>query len=160
MDGREIESRLEVARQALAIADAEQRQAQQQAVFDERAKASLGHPGRAKREQAAADVAFTEELRARGQLTAPKPGIAIYDNPDDWAGRPVALGERILMVADPTDVELEILLPVADAIPLDIGGTIRFFLNVDPASSPVGHPDPHRPIAPPPTPDGLMAYIA
>ncbi len=156
MDAREIESRLEVARQALAIAEAEQRQAQQQAVFDERAKASLAVLA-AKREQAAADVAFTEELRARIQLTAPKSGIAIYDNPDDWTGRPVALGERIIMVADPTDVELEILLPVADAIPLDIGSDIRFFLNIDPASplsgtlTRIGY----RAAA---MPDGLMAY--
>lgn len=156
MDGRELESRLEVARQALAIADAEQRQAQQQAVFDERAKTSLAVLA-ARREQAAADVAYAEELLARSQLTAPKAGIAIYDNPDDWAGRPVALGERILMIADPMDVELDILLPAADAIPLDIGGDIRFFLNVDPAS-PLSATLTRMGYRAGPTPDGLMAY--
>jgi HlyD family secretion protein len=156
MDGRELESRLEVARQALAIADAEQRQAQQQAVFDERAKTSLAVLA-ARREQAAADVTYAEELLARSQLTAPKAGIAIYDNPDDWAGRPVALGERILMIADPMDVELDILLPAADAIPLDIGGDIRFFLNVDPAS-PLSATLARIGYRAGPTPDGLMAY--
>lgn len=156
MDGRELESRLEVARQALAIADAEQRQAQQQAVFDERAKASLAVLA-ARREQAAADVAFAEELLARGRLTAPKSGIAIYDSPDDWAGRPVALGERILMVADPANVELDILLPVADAIPLEIGSDIRFFLNVDPAA-PLPATLTRIGYRAAPTPDGLLAY--
>ncbi|KPF85193.1 hypothetical protein IP70_13505 [alpha proteobacterium AAP38] len=156
MDGRELESRLEVARQALAIADAEQRQAQQQAVFDERAKTSLAVLA-ARREQAAADVAYAEELLARGQLTAPKAGIAIYDNPDDWAGRPVALGERILMIADPTDVELDILLPASDAIPLDIGSDIRFFLNVDPAA-PLSATLTRIGYRAAPTPEGLMAY--
>jgi hypothetical protein len=156
MDGRELESRLEVARQALAIADAEQRQAQQQAVFDERAKASLAVLA-ARREQAAADVAFAEEVLARGRLTAPKAGIAIYDNPDDWAGRPVALGERILMVADPAEVELQILLPVADAIPLDVGSEVRFFLNIDPAS-PLPATLTRIGYRAAPTPEGLMAY--
>lgn len=133
MDGRELDSRLEVARQALAIADAEQRQAQQQAVFDERAKASLAVLA-ARREQAAADVAYVAGLIDRIRLTAPKAGIAIYDNPDDWAGRPVAQGERILMVADPASVELDIHLPVADAINLEPGTDIRLFLNIDPAA--------------------------
>lgn len=156
MDGRELESRLEVARQALAIADAEQRQAQQQAVFDERAKASLAVLA-ARREQAAADVTFAEEMLSRGRLTAPRAGIAIYDSPDDWAGRPVALGERILMVADPANVELDILLPVADAIPLEVGGDVRFFLNVDPAA-PLTASLIRIGYRAAPTPDGLMAY--
>lgn len=156
MDGRELESRVEVARQALAVADAEQRQAQQQAVFDERAKASLAVLA-AKREQAAADAAYAEELLARGRLTAPKAGIAIYDNPDDWAGRPVALGERILMVADPARVELEILLPVADAITLDPGADIRFFLNIDPAA-PLSATLTRAGYRAYPAPDGLLAY--
>lgn len=156
MDTRELDSRLEVACQALAIADAEQRQAQQQAVFDERAKASLAVLA-ARREQAAADVTYVEGLLTRSQITAPKAGIAIYDNPDDWAGRPVALGERILMVADPGDVELDILLPVADAITLDTGTDIRFFLNIDPAS-PLSATLLRAGYRAGPTPEGLLAY--
>ncbi len=156
MDGRELESRLEVARQALAIADAEQRQAQQQAVFDERAKASLAVLA-ARREQAAADVTYVESLLERSEIRAPKAGIAIYDNPDDWAGRPVSLGERILMVADPADVELDILLPVADAITLDTGADISFFLNIDPAS-PLSATLLRAGYRAGPTPEGMLAY--
>jgi hypothetical protein len=133
MDGRELESRLEVARQALAIAEAEHRQAQQQAVFDERAKSSLAVLA-ARRDQAAADVAFVQEMLGRIRIAATRPGIAIYDNPDDWAGRPVSLGERILMVADPADTRLEVHLPVGDAITLEPGTPIDFFLNIDPAA--------------------------
>ncbi|MFV3074366.1 efflux RND transporter periplasmic adaptor subunit [Niveispirillum fermenti] len=156
MDARELESRLEVARQALAVADAEQRQAQQQAVFDERAKASLAILA-SRREQAVAEAAFLEETLGRGRLTAPKAGIAIYDNPDDWAGRPVSLGERILTVADPAAVELEIHLGVGDAITLEPGARISFFLNIDPAA-PLSATLLRAGYRAAPTPEGTMAY--
>lgn len=156
MDARELESRLEVARQVLAVADAEQRQAQQQAVFDERAKNSLAILA-SRREQAAAEAVFLEEMLGRGRLTAPKAGIAIYDNPDDWAGRPVALGERILTVADPQAVELEIHLGVGDAITLEPGARISFFLNIDPAA-PLAATLLRASYRAAPTPEGTMAY--
>ncbi|MCK5121672.1 MAG: HlyD family secretion protein, partial [Methylococcales bacterium] len=41
-------------------------------------------------------------------------------------------GERILMVADPDDVELEVQLPITDAINLHNGAKVLLFLNIDP----------------------------
>jgi hypothetical protein len=38
-----------------------------------------------------------------------------------------------MLLADPTKVEIEARLPVADAIDLEIGGPVRVFLNIDPA---------------------------
>ncbi len=133
LDARELEGRLEAARQALAVAEAELRQGQQQALFDERSKAGLALL-QGRRDQAAADLDYYSRSLARTQLRAERPGTVILDDPADWIGKPVQPGERILQIADPQDVELEVLLPVADAIALPAGAQVLMFLNSSPAS--------------------------
>lgn len=133
LDARELAGKLETARQSLAVADAELRQTQQQALYDERSKAALAL-AQGKRGQAASDVDYFEQSLARTQLRAERDGIALFDDPADWIGKPVALGERIMLVADPKDAELEIQLPVGDAIDLPDQADVRLFLNAAPAS--------------------------
>lgn len=156
LDGHELAARLEIARQQLAVADAELRQARQQAVFDDRSRARIAVlEGR--REQHAAEAAFVEETLGRIRMTAPRDGIAVFDDVSDWEGRPVALGERIMLVADPGARALEIALPVADAIVLEPGADVSFFLNIDPAD-PVGATLVRAGYRASPTPEGVMAY--
>ena len=59
-------------------------------------------------------------------------GLAIFDEANDWIGRPVTIGERLLEIADPAQAELEVWLPVADAITLEPGAEVEFFLNIAP----------------------------
>ncbi|SIT20658.1 efflux RND transporter periplasmic adaptor subunit [Insolitispirillum peregrinum] len=156
LDTREWESRRQSALQELTVADAEYRQAQQQALFDDRSKAGLATL-RGRIEQARADVAFIEDNLSRMTITAPRSGVAIYDDPSEWIGRPVALGERIMQIAEPGEGELEIHLPVADAIDLPPGAEIRLFLNNAPAS-PLGATLDRIGYRASPTADGIMAY--
>lgn len=131
LDVRELENRLEAARQTFATADAQYRQAQQQALFDTNSKASLAVL-QSRREQAQSERDFLQRQLERMQLTSPRDGVAVFDDASEWIGRSVAVGERIMMVADPKDVELEIQLPAADAIALETGADVRLFLNVAP----------------------------
>lgn len=156
LDAREVNGKLESARQALAVADAELRQTQQQALYDERSKAALAL-ARGKRAQAQNDVAYYQEALARTQLRAERDGIALFDDVSDWIGRPVALGERIMMVADPKDAELEVQLPVADAIRLPEAAELRLFLNAAP-TSPLPASLLRVGYRAAPTPDGTLAY--
>lgn len=133
LDVREMDGQLESARQAMAVAAAELRQGQQQALFDERSKAVLNML-QGKYEQALADVQYMESVMERSQIQAVRDGIVIFDDPSDWVGRPVALGERIMLVADPADAQLEVQIPVADAIALPDKADVRLFLNVAPTS--------------------------
>jgi hypothetical protein len=133
LDPRAIENKLEVATKALAVAEAEYRQAAQQAVFDDKSRAQLAVlKGRA--EQRRADVTYNQSLLDRIKVTATRSGLAIYDDPNAWIGKPVAIGERLLEIADPAQAELEIWLPVADAITLKPGADVDFFLNITPES--------------------------
>ena len=131
LDPRRLRTQLQAARLAAAATEAELRQVRQSSVTDPRARALLpALQGRL--DQQVADVRFLESQEERLEIRAPRAGIAVFDNAHEWLGRPVAIGERIMQVADPAAVELEIRLPVADAIQLDAGARVLFFRNVDP----------------------------
>ena len=131
LDPRALSNQLDVAQKTLAIAQAEYRQAAQQAVFDDRSRAQLAVL-KVKADQRQAELDYVQSLLDRIKVTATRDGIAVYGDPDDWAGRPVALGERIMEIADPASSEIEVWLPVADAITLDPGSEVEMFLNVSP----------------------------
>jgi hypothetical protein len=156
LDRRAIENKLEVASKALAAAEAEYRQAAQQAVFDDKARAQLAVlKGRA--DQRRADAIYAQSLLERVRVTAPRSGIALFADPNDWIGRPVTIGERLLEIADPERAELEIWLPVADAITLNSGANVDFFLNVAP-EAPLHAKLRQTSYEAVPAPSGVLAY--
>jgi hypothetical protein len=156
LDRRAIENKLEVASKALAVAEAEYRQAAQQAVFDDKARAQLAVlKGRA--DQRRADAIYAQSLLERVRVTAPRGGIALFADPNDWIGRPVTIGERLLEIADPNKAELEIWLPVADAISLNAGANVDFFLNVSP-DAPLHAKLRQTSYEAVPSPSGVLAY--
>lgn len=128
-----IQTRLEVTRQALATAETEYRQTLQQALSDAKSKAQLAMLT-GKIEEKRAEAAFVADQLDRARVLAPLDGIALFDDPSEWIGRPVTVGERILRVAAPGDVEVEAWVPVADAIPLEAGAAVSLYLNASPLS--------------------------
>ncbi|MBF0393789.1 MAG: HlyD family efflux transporter periplasmic adaptor subunit [Alphaproteobacteria bacterium] len=133
LDRTTLTGKLEVAKKALSTAQAELDQATQQAFFDPKAKGALAVI-RARIEERFAEAAQLEDLMARSQVTAPRAGVAVLDDPAEWQGRPVAVGEKVLAVASPNDVEVEAWLAPADVIELEKGGPVSLFLNADPLS--------------------------
>lgn len=81
-----------------------------------------------------AEVAYLNELLSRVEVRAPADGVAVYGDPNDWIGRPVVTGERIVLLADPKDAGVLVWLPVADAINLEPGADMGVFLHVAPLS--------------------------
>ena len=126
-----IQSKLDVAAQALATAETEYRQATQQALSDARAKPQLAVLT-GKIEEKRAEVQFLAEQRDRARVLAPQDGVALFDDPSEWIGKPVSVGERILRIAAPGDVEVEAWLPLADAIALPPGAAVTLYLNASP----------------------------
>ena len=131
LDPTQIRNRLDVARKGRDVADAEYRQAAQQAAFDEKSRQQLAIL-RGRAEQRQADVTYYESLLARIEVKAERAGHAVFDDPNGWTGRPVRIGERILTIADPAKAEIEVRLPVADAINLEPGAEVALFLNIAP----------------------------
>lgn len=130
-DQAQLDSRHAVALQALSTAEAEYRQALQQALTDPRSKALLSTL-QGKIEERRAETEYLGSVVQRASVTAPRDGIALFDDPSEWSGRPVQTGERIMRIATLSDVEVEAWLPVGDAIPLEPGAPVSLYLSASP----------------------------
>ncbi|RAU20115.1 hypothetical protein CU669_20085 [Paramagnetospirillum kuznetsovii] len=133
LDRTTLTGKLEVAKKALSTAQAETDQTTQQAFFDAKAKGQLA-VFKARIDERQADLAQLEDLLARAVVKAPRAGVAVLDDPAEWQGRPVGVGERIMAVAAPDDTEIEAWLAPADIIELEAGGPVTAFLNAAPLS--------------------------
>lgn len=131
LDETNLRSRAEVLAREVAVADAELMAATQRAFDNPQSKNELTVlGGRAQQRRAELDAVQAQLKRAR--VLAPKAGVAVYGDPNDWLGKPVSTGERILLLADPARPAIRIHLPVADAIGLEPGAEVTLFLTVYP----------------------------
>ena len=124
-------SRRDAALEALAAAEAEYRQTMQRALFDDTAKAQLAVIG-GKLESQRAEADYLEEQFRRSTTSAPRAGIALFDDPGELVGRPVITGERVMRIANPTDAEVEAWVNIGDAIPLREGSDLKLYLDARP----------------------------
>ncbi|MEG1766952.1 MAG: HlyD family efflux transporter periplasmic adaptor subunit [Comamonas sp.] len=133
LDDTTLRNRLEVATQSLAVAEAEWMSASQKAFDSVQSKGEITLlQGRVQEKRA--ELAAVQSQLERTDVTAPHAGLSVYGSPDDWIGRPVTTGERILQVANPESAGVLIHLPVADALVLDAQAKVRLFLTVKPLS--------------------------
>jgi hypothetical protein len=128
-----IQSRLDVAMQALATAETDYRQTSQLALSDSRSKTQLALLV-GKVEERRSEIDYLQEQLTRARVLAPQAGVVLMDDPSEWIGKPVATGERILRLAALDDVEVEAWLPIADAIRLSSGDEVSLYLSASPLS--------------------------
>ena len=100
---------------------------------------------------------FYQKRLQQTTLTASSAGIAIFDGPDQWQGRPVVVGERVLSIADPEQIHLEVMLPVKDAISLERDDKVTFYMDTDPLN-PIQFTILYSTYEPMQTPEQVMAY--
>lgn len=133
LDETTLRNRLEVATQSVAVADAEWMAASQKAFDNFQSKGELTQlQGRAQERRA--ELAAVQSQLSRIEVRAPHDGIAVFGSADDWLGRPVVTGERIMQVANPQSAGVLIYLPVSDALVLDEKAAVKLFLTVKPLS--------------------------
>ena len=131
LDDTSIINRYEVANKALAIARADALVSEQRAFDDIRAKAALAASiGRVREKEA--ELASIKALMARVEIRAERDGIAIFADANDWIGRPVQTGERVIQLADPSDAGLLMWLPVKDALIIEPEAEVKMFLHTRP----------------------------
>jgi hypothetical protein len=133
LDDTTLRNRLEVAQKSVAVADAELQAATQKAFDSFQSKGELALLGGRSNEKRAELSAVQAQL-ARIDVAAPQDGVAVFGDPDDWLGRPVTTGERIMLLANPAKPGVLVHLPVADAIALEPGARVKLFLTVRPLS--------------------------
>jgi hypothetical protein len=132
------------------------RTAQQSGFADARQNARLAEL-EAEVELKLAQADFAQSRYDKTQVLAPSAGLVILNDPSEWRGKPVLVGERIMQLADPARVQIRILLPVADAITLQAGADVRLFLDVEPLKAYAGRVA-HAAHEPELGTEGVLAY--
>jgi multidrug resistance efflux pump len=126
-------ARAETAERELAVADAKFKRTSMTALSNLDAKRELAiieaelHLKRAERD-------FTSDQLKRSRVQSTVEGIALFSDKRDWVGRPVVAGERILEIGDASRVELQLELPIEDAIAMSPGQPVTAFLDTAPLS--------------------------
>ena len=127
----DLNNRVDIAGQNVQVAEARYLQAQRNSFADPVAKRDLAI-ALSELKLKAAEYDYTRDLLARTEVRAPQDGLIIFSNKDEWTGRPVSTGERIMRIANPEKVELVISLPVADSIVLEKDAKVRLFMDSAP----------------------------
>ncbi len=127
----DLRNRVDVSGQNVQVAEARYLQAQRNSFADPSAKRDLAI-ALSELKLKAAEYDYARDLLARSVVKAPLDGLIIFSDKNDWTGKPVSTGERIMRIADPSKVELTISLPVADAIVLEKQSRVRLFMDSSP----------------------------
>ena len=133
LDLTSLKSRLQIAQQETQVASSEYRQGTLQSLKDSKSRTQLAsQEGKASEKKL--ETEYIKELLEKAQIKSPRDGVAIFDDPSEWIGKPVAAGERVMIIANEQDVEIEAWLSVRNAIDLPRNAKVTFYLNTSPLS--------------------------
>jgi len=120
-----------LAKQSLQVSEKELLRSRQSSFTDNEEKARLAELV-AQVELKKAEVESNGEKLKNTKLYASQKGIAIVDQKNEWQGRPVSVGEKIMTVANPDKVEFLVWLPVKDSLIIRENSDVKVFLDINP----------------------------
>ena len=129
-----LRSEYEVAERNLDVAMAQYRRAAQGSFVEAEQKADVPLL-KAEVELRETERNYAHERLTQVKVKAEQAGLLLYTDKSDWIGKPVVVGQRIMELANPQQLEVRIDLPVEDAIVLREGASVTLFLNANPFSS-------------------------
>lgn len=156
LDDTAIRNRLASARQALEVARAEYLAGAHRALVASDKAAETGVL-RGRISERSAELAFLQDQLGMLSIRATREGIAVYGQESDWIGRPVGAGQRLMELADPSKLGVQIWVPVADAINLEGGSPLTLLLHADPLH-PISARIEQASYQATKSPDGVAAY--
>ncbi|MBF0357929.1 MAG: HlyD family efflux transporter periplasmic adaptor subunit [Magnetococcales bacterium] len=146
----------DVADTILKVAKAELLKSRQLAFSDPSIKAGLPLL-QAVVEQRTVEAEHANRLLQRTVVHSQRDGVAIFADAGEWRGRPVQVGEKIMVIADPQMARLDLRMAIKDAVIMQPGAEVLFFLNTDPLN-PLPAVLEHVAYNATPTADGFLAY--
>lgn len=157
LDDTTVRNRLAIAQKSLEIARADLQRVVYKAFGDEASRLEL-QVLEARMREKMAEASHLSEVLGRLTLTAPQGGIAIFTDADEWAGRSVQVGQRVMMIADPSLIDVTVYLAPEDAVELESGAEVTVYLHVDPLS-PLNAVLTYSSYEAVPGPDGKLSYV-
>ena len=127
----ELRNKFDIAEREVQVARARLKRATQLAFEDMRGRHELGI-ARAELALRITERDYARDLLAKTTIRATRDGIAIFPDKKALVGKPVAVGERLMELADPKKVALRIDMPVSDGQLLRPGAAAKVFLDSAP----------------------------
>jgi HlyD family secretion protein len=127
----ELKATLDIAQKSVAVAQARLRRAQQGAGTSTELRREVG----ISQSELALSVAERDGALARMErsvVRSPYDGVVMFNRKEDWIGKPVSTGERILEIANPAEIQASIEVGLADSVVLDNPQGITLFLDSNP----------------------------
>lgn len=130
-DKRLTREDLDLAAKRLKITAAELRRAQIQALDDPRARSELRILKR-RLDQGKVRLAQVARELVQMDVRAPTAGQTLIESPNEWRGRPVRVGERVMLIVRPGETMVKIWIPEDDNIDFLPNEPLKIVLNVRP----------------------------
>ena len=131
IEDTDLKNSFNLAKQSLQVAEKELLRSRQFSFSNNEEKARLAEL-MAQVDLKKAEVESTSERLNNSKIYADKDGIAIVDQKNNWQGRPVSVGEKIITIANPEKVEFLIWLPVKDSLIIKENTDVKVFLDINP----------------------------
>ena len=130
----DLSNEFNLAKQSLQVAEKELLRTRQSSFTDNEQKSRLAELI-AQVDLKRVELKSAERKLKNSKIYSEKKGVVIVDRKSDWQGKPVAVGEKILTIADPNNIEFLIWLPVKDSIVINQDANTNIFLDINPMSS-------------------------
>ncbi len=156
MEKTDLEGKIEAAAQDLKSAQGKLARLRRESLSAPEKKAELNQL-RSDIDVRQVELDHARKLMQKSDVSAPSAGVAIFADANDFEGRPVHTGEKVMVVADPAQIEVLIKVPVDNMLPINSQSPVKFFLNVSPLSGynadiiSMGY-------QPSPDPEGTLSY--
>lgn len=134
IEDADYENNYEIAKRTLKVVKAQLHTIKQNSFIDYREKSKVASI-EAEVELKQVEMDYAEYEFKQTNIYAQESGIVIINDPNDWNGKPVVVGEKIMLIADKKNIEMKIMLPVSDAIFLNEDALVKVFFDNDPLSS-------------------------
>lgn len=131
LDATQLKAEALIATQKVQVAESRLATTRNGAFQDAEMKRSLA-TSEQELELAKAEQEYAESLLARSHMTAESAGVLIYSARNDWVGKPVRTGEKVMEIADPARVAYRLELAVSDSIALNDRNSVWLFLDAEP----------------------------
>jgi hypothetical protein len=122
---------LKVARQQVQIIQQSLTRAKMQAFGSEEARADVALL-ELKLDQERIKLQLSESNFSKLEVRAERPGAVVINDPFEWRGKPVRIGEQVLMLVDPASTKLRVWLAEDDHIAFDPKVPVKVLLNAFP----------------------------
>ena len=131
IEDTDLKNSFNLAKQSLQVAEKELLRSRQFSFSNNEEKARLAEL-MAQVDLKKAEVESTSERLKNSKIYSDKDGIAIVEQKNNWQGRPVSVGEKIITIANPEKVEFLIWLPVKDSLIIKENTDVKVFLDINP----------------------------